>query len=89
MKKKCDNCKRQSEHLDGWQELHDYNTEPKTVTNFCASCWRIYSLKAQREAIIVELEKLSTGHNERAMQHGLSVMKNWCILTVKNFDFEV
>ena len=88
MKTKCDKCKRQSDETDGWVESHSYKTEPKTVTNFCPSCYRAYALRQQREALIEEMEKLTTGHHDPAMQQGLSVMKNWCIILVKNFDFE-
>jgi hypothetical protein len=88
MKTKCDKCKRQSDETDGWQELHNYKTDPKVVTHYCPSCWKTFCLKQQREAIIEELEKIPLGHNDPAMYQGMSVMKNWCIIAVKNFDFE-
>ena len=88
MKTKCNKCRRESEQVDDWCEMHDYKTDPKTVINLCPMCYRNFSLKAQRDALVEALEKISLGHNDPNFNHGMTTMKTWCINLVKNFNFE-
>jgi hypothetical protein len=51
-------------------------------------CYRSKSLKAQREALVEALERITLGHSDPAINMGMAQMKTWCIRVAKEFEFE-
>jgi hypothetical protein len=51
-------------------------------------CYRAKSLKAQREALVEALERITLGHSDPSINMGMAQMKTWCIRVAKEFNFE-
>lgn len=80
----CNNCHRSSKQTDGWWTVHELQREYL----LCPMCYRSKSLKAQREALVEALERITLGHSDPAINMGMAQMKTWCIRVAKEFEFE-
>jgi hypothetical protein len=84
---KCSGCPRSSSHGDGWWTVHNYKTDPPTVSEICPSCYRNKSLLALRETIIDELKAIKISDTDPAVRMGMETMKMRCIAIVRDLTF--
>jgi hypothetical protein len=84
---KCGVCCRLSEQTDGWWTVHNYKTDPPTVSDLCPSCYRNKSLLALREIIMDELKAIKMDDTDPAVRMGMETMKMRCIAIVRDTIF--
>jgi hypothetical protein len=83
----CANCKRTSKEKDGWWTVHNYKTEPPTVSDLCPSCYRNKSLLAYRDTLIDAINEIDTKDDDRAVTIAMNVMKIRCIKLLRDTPF--
>lgn len=83
----CGNCKRTSKEKDGWWTVHNYKTEPPTVSDLCPSCYRNKSLLAYRDTLIDAINEIDTKDDDRAVTIAMNVMKIRCIKLLRDTPF--
>lgn len=87
LKSKCSVCLRSSEVRDGWSIVHNYKTEPPTVSDLCPSCYRNKSLLAYRDTIIEALQEIKISDPDPALHVAMQVMKQRCMSVVRDLRF--
>ena len=83
----CSVCPRSSSIGDGWWEVHDYKTEPPTVSHQCPSCYRNKSLLAYRDTLLEIIENINIPHDNVSDWTGMEVMRLRCIAAVRDTVF--
>jgi hypothetical protein len=84
---KCSICPRSSSIGDGWWQVHDYKTEPPTVSDLCPSCYRNKSLLAYRDTLLEVIEKINIPYDNGSEWTGMEVMKLRCIAAIRDTAF--
>jgi hypothetical protein len=87
MKSKCNVCHRSSNQTDGWWTVHNYKTEPPTVSDICPSCYRNKSLLAYRDTLLEAIEAIKCPDDDKELKIGMEVMKLRCIATIRDAVF--
>lgn len=89
MKNKCAQCKRESNESEGWWTAYNYKTDPPTVSDLCASCYRNKSLIAYRDTLLESIDAILLSHSDPSEKMGMELMKNRCKAIVRDTVFNV
>jgi len=84
---KCSVCPRSSSIGDGWWTIHNYKTEPVTVSNLCPTCYYNKSLITYRDTLLEIIEKIEMPYADGAEKIGMELMKLRCIAAVRDTAF--
>lgn len=87
LKSKCGNCRRESKERDGWWTVHNYKTDPPTVSDLCPSCYRNKSLLAYRDILLEAIEAIKCPDDDKDFRTGMEVMKLRCMATIRDTVF--
>jgi hypothetical protein len=84
---KCGYCPRSSSVGDGWWQVHDYKTEPPTVSHQCPSCYRNKSLLVYRDTLLEAIQAIDTKDEDHDFTIAMEVMRLRCIAVIRDTTF--